>query len=106
MSKTISITVTDDDREEERPKCFCGLDSVKLKVKKQTPNYGRTFYKCYGDGCKFFKWQDTMDEYNPEVFKNGACFRCGRFRCDATDCEETFDVFGNIIPEDAYELSE
>ena len=84
----------------DNPKCFCGKETVKFKVKKQGVNCGREFCKCVKSECKFWKWTDEMNQYNPHKFKNGSCFRCGRYNCDATDCEESFDIFGNIIEDE------
>lgn len=77
-------------------KCYCNTETIKLQVKKEGPNQHRYFLKCKTDKCKFWKWCDT-DNYDTTKFKMGSCFRCGRYNCDATDCEETHDIFGNKI---------
>lgn len=56
-------------------------------------NKGRFYAKC----CKFY-WNDSKG-YDINKFKNGACYRCGNYGCEVTDCEKTFDWFGNLIPE-------
>lgn len=78
------------------PNCKCNEPSIQLTVKKDGPNKGRKFYKCKTSACNFFSWVG----YNPGRFKNGACYRCGRWGCDLVDCEETTDFYGNLIPED------
>jgi len=42
------------------PKCRCGLEAKRLAVKKEGPNFGRSFYKCPQEQedkrCRFFEW--------------------------------------------------
>lgn len=85
--------------------CDCGTLPRKLTVKKENENKGRQFYRC--DVCNYFQWADEpirlpkrKSGYDPESFKIGACYRCGRWGCDATDCYETHDWRGNLIPPD------
>lgn len=44
------------------PKCSCGIDSVRLTVKKPGPSCGKPFFGCQkqqGEGkCNFFKWDE------------------------------------------------
>jgi len=75
------------------PKCSKILKPI--TVKKEGPNKDRTFFSCKDD--KIFLWNDSKG-YDEDKFKNGACFRCGRYNCDATDCEQVFDWYGNLIP--------
>jgi hypothetical protein len=81
--------------------CFCNLKANYFTVKKEGPNTGRKFYTCSNKeaSCGFFKWDDAIGNYNPENFKDGSCYRCGRWGCEITDCEKTTDFFGNVIPE-------
>ena len=82
-----------------QPNCNCGDTAKCFTVRKEGPNTGRKFYTCANNRtCKFFEWVDG-NNYNPEKFKTGACYRCGRWGCDATDCDEEYDWFGNKIPE-------
>ena len=66
-----------------------------LIVKKEGNNKGCKFFSC--DKCKYFKW--NTNSYNRTNFKNGSCFRCGRYGCDAVDCDKETDFYGNIIPD-------
>lgn len=77
------------------PKCYCQKESLQLKSK-----LDKVFFKCREQKCGFFKFMETMDQYDPSKFKRGSCFRCGRYRCDSVDCDEIHDIFGNIINED------
>lgn len=102
MSDTITIKLSSNSKASSQatgdtPKCYCDADSIEFKVKKENNNKGRKFYKCDGSVCKFFKWADRVDEYDPDKFRRGTCHRCGRYNCDSTDCEETWDTFGNVI---------
>lgn len=40
------------------PLCDCQSISVKMLVKKETKNKGRSFYKCEKSACEFFAWED------------------------------------------------
>ena len=75
--------------------CRCKL--LFRRVTKEGPNQGREFCKC---NCGKFYWQDS-NGYDNSRFKNGACFRCGNYRCEIETCQRSFDWFGNLIPEDA-----
>ena len=80
-------------------KCDCNSNCKLSIVKKEGPNKGREFYHCATNKCKCFKWKDSKT-YDPTKFKNGACFRCGYYGCEITDCNREFDWFGNKIPND------
>jgi len=83
------------------PNCQCNIEAVQFTVKKDGPNKGRKFYTCKTKQCKYFEWSDNTN-YNPDKFKNGTCFRCGKWgHYDEGDCKETHDWFGNLIPNDA-----
>lgn len=45
------------------PKCRCGLEAKRLTVKKEGPNFGRSFFKCPQEQdekrCRFFEWSDA-----------------------------------------------
>jgi len=45
------------------PKCRCGLEAKLLAVKKEGPNFGRSFFKCPQEQeekrCRFFEWSDV-----------------------------------------------
>ena len=75
--------------------CECYNKKKFIVVKKEGPNKGREFFKC--GKCQRFFWNDSKN-YDEDKFKNGACFRCGFYGCDSTDCKEEFDWFGNLIP--------
>lgn len=77
--------------------CKCGTNAVLLAVKKEGPNKGKKFYTCNTKTCDFFSWEN---KYDPKKFKNGACFRCGRYGCYIEDCENKTDFYGNVIPDD------
>lgn len=82
-------------RQKEKEKgmvtCNCGNVAIWRTVKKDNQNKGRDFWTC--SECNFFKWA-----YDPLYFKQGACYRCGRFGCEAPDCKEKHDYYGNVIP--------
>lgn len=86
--------------------CDCNIPASYLTVKKEGPNTGRKFYTCRQRECKFFSFEDDLHKrkpkkgYNADNFKTGSCYRCGRWGCEATDCEQKFDFFGNLIPEE------
>ena len=85
--------------------CLCGVEASLLTVKKDGPNKGRLFYTCKSRTCKFFYFEDEIEEklamgnYNPDRFKPGSCYRCGTWGCNMEDCEKTHDWFGNKIPD-------
>lgn len=82
----------------ETRECKCGKKCKALIVKKEGPNTGKKFFSC--KACNFFEWADQPQrKYDPSRFKNGSCYRCGRWGCYIEDCEETKDFFGNTIPE-------
>lgn len=76
---------------------YCSVCDKELKfnVTRTGPNAGRLYSKC----CNKFYWGDSKG-YDIDKFKNGACFRCGNYKCEVTDCDKTFDWFGNLIPKD------
>jgi hypothetical protein len=78
--------------------CFCGVKRAEYTVKKKGPNSGKSFFTCKKRKCKYFEWKETR--YDSSRFRRGSCYRCGRYNCDAEECEEEFDWFGNKIPED------
>lgn len=81
--------------------CQCGVEAAQFTVKKDGPNKGRKFYTCKTRTCKYFEWVDS-NNYNPGRFKNGTCFRCGKwghYDEGDGDCQETNDFFGNKIPD-------
>lgn len=87
-----------DEINSDKPRCACGKPVATFSCKKG-PNSGRKFSTCKDKTCKYFEWLDKVSTYSPNRFRSGACFRCGRYNCDATDCECPTDVFGNEIPD-------
>ena len=41
------------------PNCSCGSQAIELTVRKEGANKGRTFFKCGGNSCNFFEWNDN-----------------------------------------------
>jgi len=83
----------------DKVRCLCKKEASLFTVKKEGVNKNREFYKCELNVCDFFAWNDSKN-YDTNKFKKGSCFRCGRYGCDGTDCDEKFDWFGNRIPSD------
>lgn len=81
-----------------KPLCRCKKEMKLLQVKKNGPNQGKYFYTCDQKGCNSFHWYPPV--FDNEEYKNGTCYRCGRWGCDATDCDETHNWFGVPIPDD------
>lgn len=86
------------------PICECNIQVVEFTVKKEGPNKGRKFRKCKNNNCKYWEWSDG-NNYNPDRFALGSCFRCGRYGCYIEDCKETNDYYGNNIPDDYWKLN-
>ena len=80
--------------------CHCGKPLRVWKVYKEGPTKGQTFYKCALQKCQFWQWAHDMvvSSYDPQRFKPGACYRCGFYGCEITDCDRKLDWFGHIIP--------
>lgn len=74
---------------------FCDKCNSKLnfRVVQSHKNMGRKWAKC----CDKFFWADS-NNYDLDKFKRGTCYRCGCYNCEVTDCNKTFDWFGNKIP--------
>ncbi len=96
MSLRVPLCTTESSAPSAR--CKCKKDMIKLRVKKEGNNQGRYFWKCKENKCNQFIWDPP--QYDPSKFKRGACYKCGRWNCDAVDCEETHDWFGIPIPDD------
>ncbi len=89
----------------ESIKCACGHPVRVWTVLKEGPNKGRKFLKCQSENCKFWQWEDALPRgYDPSRFKSGACFRCGHYGCEITDCDRKLDWFGNKIPNEEEEI--
>lgn len=39
--------------------CYCGTPVVQFQVRRDSPNFGRYFYKCSQRQCDFFQWTGT-----------------------------------------------
>jgi hypothetical protein len=76
--------------------CSCKKELPLLTVKKEGTNKGKEFYSCRE--CNYFSWKNSCDSYNPNKFKQGSCYRCGRWGCDAIDCQQKRGYYGNDIP--------
>ena len=75
--------------------CTICKKDLEFKITQNGKNKGREYAKCE---CNKFYWNDSIN-YNPEKFKNGSCYRCGTWGCEITDCEKSFDWYGNLIPD-------
>lgn len=80
--------------------CYCGQAAATMTVKKNGPNFGRSFLKCakpQEQQCSFFTWTSdpapeaanavaTANKYAPGTAIVAPCFKCGKGGHWAREC--------------------